>query len=215
MKNIILIAPPAAGKGTQSKLLSSKYQIPHVSTGDLLRSASQRNDEMGNLIKHIMETGDLVSDEIVLGLLKDNLVDEKYKNGYILDGFPRTVSQAKEYVKMLDELNIPLGDVIYLDIPKEVIKKRIIGRLSCPNCKAVYNDQIEVLKPKNEGLCDVCRVHLVRRDDDNEQTFNNRYDVFMESTYPLVEFFKDNLKVIKGDLSAEQTFSEIERVIND
>lgn len=215
MKNIILIAPPAAGKGTQSKLLSSKYQIPHVSTGDLLRSASQRNDEMGNLIKHIMETGDLVSDEIVLGLLKDTLIDEKCKNGYILDGFPRTVSQAKEYVKMLDELNIPLGDVIYLDIPKEVIKKRIIGRLSCPNCKAVYNDQIEVLKPKNEGLCDVCRVHLVRRDDDNEQTFNNRYDVFMESTYPLVEFFKDNLKVIKGDLSAEETFMEIERIIND
>ena len=215
MKNIILIAPPAAGKGTQSKLLSLKYQIPHVSTGDLLRSASQRNDEMGNLIKHIMETGELVSDEIVLGLLKDTLVDEKYKNGYILDGFPRTVSQAKEYVKMLDELNIPLGDVIYLDIPKEVIKKRIIGRLSCPNCKAVYNDQIEVLKPKNEGLCDVCRVHLVKRDDDNEQTFNNRYDVFIESTYPLVEFFKDNLKVIKGDLSADETFKEIERIIND
>jgi len=181
----------------------------------LLRSASQRNDEMGNLIKHIMETGDLVSDEIVLGLLKDTLVDEKYKNGYILDGFPRTVSQAKEYVKMLDELNIPLGDVIYLDIPKEVIKKRIIGRLSCPNCKAVYNDQIEVLKPINEGLCDVCSIHLVRRDDDNEQTFNNRCDVFMESTYPLVEYFKDNLKVIKGDLSAEETFKQIERIIND
>jgi len=215
MKNIILIAPPAAGKGTQSKLLSSKYQIPHVSTGDLLRSASQRNDEMGNLIKHIMETGDLVSDEIVIKLLKDTLVDEKYKNGYILDGFPRTVSQAEEYVNMLDELNIPLGDVIYLDIPKEVIKKRIIGRLSCPNCKAVYNDQIEFLKPKNEDLCDVCRVHLVKRDDDNEQTFNNRYDVFMESTYPLVEFFNDNLKVIKGDLSAEETFKEIERIIND
>lgn len=215
MKNIILIAPPAAGKGTQSKLLSSKYQIPHISTGDLLRSASLKNDEMGNLIKHILETGQLVSDDIVIKLLSDTIVGEECKNGYILDGFPRTVNQAKEYVKLLAELNFPLGDVIYLDIPKEVVKKRIVGRLSCPKCKAVYNNYIDALKSKQEGLCDVCSSNLVKRSDDNEQTFNDRYDVFMEYTYPLLEFFKDNLKIVKGDLSSLETFEEIVRVIND
>lgn len=215
MKNIILIAPPAAGKGTQSKLLSSKYQIPHISTGDLLRSASLKNDEMGNLIKHILETGQLVSDDIVIKLLSDTIVGEECKNGYILDGFPRTVNQAKEYVKLLAELNFPLGDVIYLDIPKEVVKKRIVGRLSCSKCKAVYNNYIDALKSKQEGLCDVCSSNLVKRSDDNEQTFNDRYDVFMEYTYPLLEFFKDNLKIVKGDLSSLETFEEIVRVIND
>lgn len=217
MKNIILIAPPAAGKGTQSKLLSSKYNLAHISTGDLLRSASQKEDEMGNLIKHIMETGALVSDEIVLELLKDTLSDEKYKNGYILDGFPRTVNQAEKYISMLEELDIPLGDVIFLDIPKDVIKKRIVGRLVCPNCKTVYNDQIEENKPKLTGLCNDCSTHLIKREDDNEQTFNNRYDVYVKETYPLVDFFdkKGILSTIKGELSVDDTFKEIERIIND
>lgn len=217
MKNIILIAPPAAGKGTQSKLLSSKYQIPHISTGDLLRNASQKNDELGNLIRCVMENGALVSDEIVIKLLKDTISDEKCKNGYILDGFPRTVNQAEKYIEMLEKLNIPLGDVIFLDIPKDVIKKRFIGRLVCPNCKTVYNEQIEENKPKIDGLCDDCSIKLVKRTDDNEKTFNNRYDVYVKETYPLVEFFKNKgiLSTIRGELSVNDTFNEIERVIND
>ena len=217
MKNVILIAPPAAGKGTQSKLISAKYQIPHISTGDLLRNASQKEDEMGNLIKQIMETGSLVSDDIVLKLLEEAISDERCKNGYILDGFPRTVNQAEKYVGMLEGLNIPLGDVIYLDIPKEVIKKRIIGRLSCPKCNSVYNDQIEENKPKIAGLCNECSTVLVKRADDNEETFENRYNVYEQQTYPLVDFFSKQgvLSTVKGELSVADTFTEIERILND
>ena len=215
MKNIILIAPPAAGKGTQSKLLKERYQLSHISTGDLLRCASQKEDEMGNLIKKIMEDGALVSDDIVLDLLKDAIANEH--NGYVLDGFPRTLNQANKYVEMLEELNIPLGDVIYLDIPKEVIKKRIVGRLSCPNCHAVYNDQIDYSKPKNGGLCDECNIPLVKRADDNEQTFENRYKVYEEQTYPLVDFFESKgvLKTIKGNLTTSETFEIIKEILDD
>lgn len=216
MKNVILIAPPAGGKGTQSKLLKDYYHLSHISTGDLLRSASQNNDEMGYLIKKIMEDGALVSDDIVLKLLKEAISCE-CNNGYVLDGFPRTLNQAYKYVEMLDELNIPLGDVIYLDIPKEVIKKRIIGRLSCPNCHAVYNDQIDENKPKEVEICDECHTTLVKRADDNEQTFENRYHVYEEQTYPLVNFFNEKgvLTTIKGNLSTEETFDMIKKVLDD
>lgn len=216
MKNIILIAPPAGGKGTQSKLLKDKYELTHISTGDLLREASQKNDELGYLIKKTLEDGCLVSDDIVLELLK-RAINLECSNGYILDGFPRTLNQAHKYVEMLEELNIPLGDVIYLDIPKEVIKKRIIGRLSCPNCHAVYNDQIVESMPRINGICDECHATLVKRSDDNEQTFENRYRIYEEQTFPLVDFFNEKkvLSTIKGDLGMEETFNMIKKVLDD
>ncbi len=215
MKNIILIAPPAAGKGTQSKLLSSEYNLTHISTGDLLRTASQKNDEMGSLIKGLIDSGSLVSDEIVINLLKDTL--DNLNSGYILDGFPRTVNQAEKYLDMLEELNIPLGDVIFIDIPKDVIKKRIIGRLVCPNCGAVYNNLIEENKPLKEGICNECSSELIKRKDDNEETFDKRYDTYVKETYPLVEFFKDKgvLSTISGNLSKEETFDMLKQIIGN
>ena len=215
MKNVILIAPPAAGKGTQSKLLSEKYNLIHISTGDLLRSASQKNDEMGTLIKGLIDNGSLVSDEIVIDLLKDAL--DGLNSGYILDGFPRTVNQAEKYLEMLSELNIPLGDVIFIDIPKDVIKKRIIGRLVCPNCGAVYNNLIGENKPLNEGLCDKCSSSLIKRKDDNEETFDKRYETYVKETYPLVDFFKSKgvLSTISGDLSKEETFNRLKQIIGN
>ncbi len=216
MKNIILIAPPAAGKGTQSQMICEKYQIPHISTGDLLRSETKKETELGKLIQSKMNNGELVTDDIVIELLSNRIKQPDCLNGYVLDGFPRNVSQALKYLEMLDKSNLPLGDVIYLDLPKETAKKRIIGRLSCPNCGAVYNDQIDESKPLKFGICDKCNNALSKREDDNEETFNKRYDTYMNETYPLISFFENKGLLFKIDssISVERTFNEIENIIN-
>lgn len=213
MQDIILIAPPAAGKGTQAKLLSSKYQIPHISTGDLLRAAT---GELGDIVKKTMESGALVSDDLVLKLLEERITKEDCQNGYILDGFPRNVSQAESYMKLLEKLNKPLGYVIYLDASKEITQKRIVGRLTCPTCGAVYNDQIDESKPKRFGTCDKCNGPLSKRSDDNLETFEKRYRTFMNETYPLVNYFKSKGKLftIGSGISKDRTLIEIEKIIN-
>ncbi len=213
MQDIILIAPPAAGKGTQAKLLSSKYQIPHISTGDLLRAAT---GELGDIVKKTMESGALVSDDLVLKLLEERISKEDCQNGIILDGFPRNVSQAESYMKLLEKLNRPLGYVIYLDASKEVTQKRIVGRLSCPTCGAVYNDQIDDNKPKKFGTCDICNGPLTKRSDDNLETFEKRYQTYMNETYPLLDYFrsKGKLFTVGSGISKERTLSEIEKIIN-
>lgn len=216
MKNIILIAPPAAGKGTQSQMICEKYQIPHISTGDLLRSETKKETELGKLIQSKMNNGELVTDDIVIELLSNRIKQPDCLNGYVLDGFPRNVSQAIKYLEMLDKSNLPLGDVIYLDLPKETAKKRIIGRLSCSNCGAVYNDQIDESKPLKFGICDKCNNTLSKREDDNEETFNKRYDTYINETYPLISFFENKGLLFKIDssISVERTFNEIENIIN-
>lgn len=213
MQDIILIAPPAAGKGTQAKLLSSKYQIPHISTGDLLRAAT---GELGDIVKKTMESGALVSDDLVLKLLEERISKEDCQNGVILDGFPRNVSQAESYMKLLEKLNRPLGYVIYLDVSKEVTQKRIVGRLTCPTCGAVYNDQIDDNKPKKFGTCDICNGPLTKRSDDNLETFEKRYQTYMNETYPLLDYFrsKGKLFTVGSGISKERTLSEIEKIIN-
>lgn len=215
MRSIILIAPPAAGKGTQSKLLTEKYQIPHISTGDLLRNISKENSELGILVKSMMESGKLVDDEIVLQLLEKRITESDCQNGYILDGFPRNVKQANNYMSLLHKLGKPLGDVIYLDLPKETAKKRIVGRLSCSNSGSVYNDQFEDSKPKHFGTCDKCGSALSKRQDDNDETFENRFETFEEQTKPLLEYFRQNgnLFVVGSGISKERTFSEIQKIV--
>ena len=142
MKSIIFIAPPAAGKGTQAVMLSSKYNIPHISTGDILRNA-QDDTERGKYISSEMAKGHFISDEIILELLTERLSQSDCENGYILDGFPRNIKQAEEYEEILNKLNKDLGIVIVLDIDKEIAKERIVGRISCPKCKEVYNTSSE------------------------------------------------------------------------
>jgi len=216
MRNIILIAPPAAGKGTQSKLIQAKYQIPHISTGDLLRNATLLNNELGNTIKQTIESGNLVADDIVIKLLENRISQPDCNNGFILDGFPRNINQANEYINMLSRLNKPLGDVIFLDVPKEIIRKRIVGRLSCTKCGEVYNDQFEDSKPKRFGTCDKCGEALYKRADDSEETFNERYKVYESETYPLIQFFtsKGCLFTVGSGINKERTFAEIEKIIN-
>ena len=169
MRNIIFIAPPAAGKGTISEKLIDKYGYKHISTGNILREMASRDDEFGHNLKDMLSSGKLVPDEIVYEALKRRLMMNDLDDGYILDGFPRNLNQAYEYDKILDEVGKELGVVIYLDTQKEILEKRIIGRRICSSCGATYNILTGVNTPKKEGICDKCGSPLFIRDDDNEE----------------------------------------------
>lgn len=215
IKNIIFIAPPAAGKGTQAEMLSSKYNIPHISTGDILRNASLNDTDRGRMIAFELALGNFISDDIILELLKERLQQNDCNNGYILDGFPRNIEQAQQYEKILEELNKELGYVIYLDIDKEIAKKRIVGRVSCPKCGSVYNELFLETKPKKDGFCDKCGSELTRRSDDNVSTFENRFEAYINKTKPLIDYY-DNKKVLNRidcSLGKENTFKQIENII--
>lgn len=191
MKNIIFIAPPAAGKGTLSEIIKEKYNIPHISTGDLLRSVVLKEDENSKKIKAILESGQLVTDEIVLDLLRTRICAEDCQNGYILDGFPRNIHQAEEYNKLLTSLGKNLGVVILLEVDENLAKERIVGRVSCPKCGAVYNTYFEQMRPKKAGICDRCMEKLISRSDDNAETFAQRWDTYLKSTAPLIQYYED------------------------
>lgn len=216
MKSIIFIAPPAAGKGTLSRMIEEKYHLPHISTGDLLRDAVASDTAQAKELKQQMESGVLISDEIILDLLTERIKNSDCDNGYILDGFPRTLKQAEDYEKILKELGKTLGEVIYVGVSKDVAMKRITGRVSCPKCKAVYNEFIEESKPKVPGVCDRCGSLLTKRSDDNEKTFQVRFDTYMKSTEPLIQHYEElgKLHRISNDVSKELAFKEIETILN-
>ena len=214
MKSIIFIAPPAAGKGTQAVMLSSKYNIPHISTGDILRNA-QDDTERGKYISSEMAKGHFISDEIILELLTERLSQSDCENGYILDGFPRNIKQAEEYEEILNKLNKDLGIVIVLDIDKEIAKERIVGRISCPKCGSVFNDMIEESMPKEAGICDKCKTKLKKREDDNAESFEVRFEGYLAKTEPLIEYYqnKNILYRVDSSLGKDITFSKIEDIL--
>lgn len=215
MKSIILIAPPSSGKGTISKFLNEKYDLPHISTGDLLRSAALNDDEQGNYIKKQMKLGKLVSDNIIIEILENRINEPDCQNGYILDGFPRNISQTKKYEKMLEENEKELGIPILIDVPFEICKKRITGRLSCPKCGSVYNIYFDETKPKTEGICDRCKTELVKREDDNEETYDQRYNTYLEETQNVVDYYRNNgeLKIVNGNQKIDEVLKEVEAII--
>ena len=215
MKNIIFIAPPAAGKGTLSKMITDEYSIAHISTGDLLREASSGNDETAKYIQEQMQSGGLVSDEIILDLLKKKISSEECNGGYILDGFPRNVEQAKAYDNILEELNKELGYVFLLDIDKEIAKARIVGRVSCPECGAVYNELSDEMKPQNDGICDKCGKELVRRSDDNAETFEKRFNTYYEKTQPLINYYQEKgaLYTVSANDGTEKAYEQIKKIM--
>lgn len=215
MKNIIFIAPPAAGKGTQAVMVSSKYNIPHISTGDILRNAATEDSERGRYIANEISNGRFVSSDIMLELITERLQRSDCNNGYILDGFPRSLEQAEQYEEILKKLNKEIGYVIVMDVDKEVAKNRIVGRISCPKCGSVFNENIEVSKPKIEGVCDRCQTTLVKRSDDNAETFDERFQTYLEKTKPLIDYYeKQNvLYHVNSDLGKENTFEQIENII--
>ena len=190
MKNIIFIAPPAAGKGTISEYLVKMYSYLHISTGDLLRDEIASGTEFGQKLDKILKSGSLVDDEIVIKLVQSRLSSIGAKP-FILDGFPRTLSQAQVLDKILNELNIKNNMVVYLNVDLDTVLKRVMGRVICPKCKKSYNLNNEKLKPIHDGICDDCGVHLIHRDDDNEETFKVRYESFMNNTKPVLDFYQD------------------------
>lgn len=217
MKNIIFIAPPAAGKGTQSAILEKKYNLPHISTGNILREESLKDTELGRYIAEVLSNGDLVKDDVTYTLLRNRLSKDDCKNGYILDGFPRNIEQAYKYDEMLKDLNQKLGYVIKLDIPMETLEKRITGRRICPDCNTVYNLNSETEKPKQESICDKCGGRLYQRNDDNITSFKNRYELYLEKTKPLLDYYKEKgiLYIVNGDDTVESIASKIDKVLKE
>ena len=210
MKNIIFIAPPAAGKGTQSNLLKDKYGYVHISTGDMLREIVSSDSELGKVVKNIIDKGNLVSDDLIFKLLKSKLNSIKGKP-FILDGFPRTLNQA---LFLDNDLKIDNYIVIYLDLSKEDAIKRIDGRLTC-SCGKSYNLNDINLKPKIIGICDNCGNVLVKRNDDNLEAFKIRFDVFLNNNKPLIDYYKNKnkLKVVNVNKDVNEIFNEISKVV--
>ena len=214
--NIILLAPPAAGKGTEAQILTYEYSIPQISTGDLLRGATKKEDALSKEIKSIMEQGKLVSDEIIIELIKKRINEDDCKNGYILDGFPRTINQTEKYDEMLAEIGNKIDYVFAIDIDKSIASSRITGRRTCPNCNRIYNVNSDNLKPKKENLCDKCNVELTHRKDDNAETYDKRYNAYLEQTAPLIEYY-ENKKIlyhIDGNVDKDNTHRQIKEIID-
>lgn len=215
MKNIIFIAPPAAGKGTQSDLLVKKYGYIHISTGDLIREEIAKKSEIGLKVASIIESGNLVSDEIVTELLKNRLSQDDVRNGFILDGYPRNIEQAKILQRITKDIAITIDTVLYLEMSPEVAMHRALGRVTCPNCGHGYNKYEEATKPKNGLMCDDCNVELVGRTDDTEETFKIRFQTYIENTLPLLDYYKEQgiLSIIDNSGTPDETFNAIESVI--
>lgn len=214
MKNIIFLSPPAAGKGTQSNIISEKYNIPAISFGDLLREEASSGSELGNYIHELQTKGVLVDDDIALKVLEKRLNESDCLNGYILDGYPRNINQAHAYDELLKKLNRDLGIVIFLNPPFDEIKSRVVGRVNCPKCKATFNEEIDFLKPKKQGICDKCGSNLVKRSDDNLEAYKTRYDVYLEKTSPLIDFYKErNVLYEIDDVNIDIVTSKIIEII--
>ncbi len=216
MKNIILIAPPAAGKGTVSKMICDKYNIPHISAGDLLRDEISKETKIGIQIKDIIARGELVTSDIITKLLKKRLAQKDTKKGYILDGYPRNIEQAKGYDQLLQETSENIVKVIFLDISKDEAIRRITSRIVCSKCGSSYNLSTPELSPVREGICDRCGSDLNVRTDDNEETFLKRFDTYLKETAPLIDYYEKNNNLIKIDVngkSTEEVFSEVKKVI--
>ena len=203
---IILLGAPGAGKGTQGELISEKYNIPKISTGDILREAVREKTPLGLKAKEIMEQGGLVSDDIILGIIKNRINQQDCKKGYILDGFPRTIEQARGFEKIVGNGN-PI--VLYINLGKDEIIKRLSSRRICPKCGAIYN--LTVNPPKKDGICDNCQSKLIQRDDDMPETIEKRYKVYSESTKPLIDYYKEKgiLFEINGNDEIEKIFLHI------
>ena len=213
--NIILLAPPAAGKGTQSARIVDKYHLKHISTGDLLRASLNSNDAISNQIREIMSSGKLVSDEIILELIKKEFISSN-TYGVVLDGFPRNLTQAIKFEELLKELNQSIDKVLYLSISRDEALKRIVGRRTCNSCGRIYNTMIDLEKPINEETCDDCGVPLTRREDDNEDTFASRYQTYLDETEPLIHFYQEKglLKSIDASFKTEEVFNKIEEELD-
>lgn len=210
---IILLGPPGAGKGTQAKSISQAYSIPHISTGDIFRKNISEKTPLGVEAKGYMDKGQLVPDELTINLVKDRLTQEDCKNGFLLDGFPRTVKQAEALDAFLDKNKMAIDAALLIDVPSTLILERMTGRRVCPECGASYH--IKNIPPKVEGICDLCGASLIQRKDDNEETVKERLNVYERQTQPLVEYYKEKGKLISADgtKDIDVVFSDIRNML--
>lgn len=213
--NLIFLGPPGAGKGTQAKLLSVKYQIPQISTGDILRAAVRDQTPMGLKAKACMDSGALVPDDVVVGIVQERLSMQDCCKGFILDGFPRTIAQADALKSTLMQLGKKIEHVISITVDNDELLTRITGRRTCAKCGKGYHVLFDA--PKNEGICDVCGGELIQRDDDKEETMKKRLSVYDQQTEPLIEYYSKEslLRPISGQGSIESIQNEIVKTVEE
>ena len=210
---IIMLGAPGAGKGTQAKKIAAKYGIPHVSTGDIFRANIKNGTELGMKAKSFMDAGGLVPDEITIGMLLDRIHEADCANGYVLDGFPRTIPQAESLTKALSERGEAVDYAVNVDVPDENIINRMSGRRACLNCGATYH--IVYNPSKKEGICDTCGQQLVLRDDDKPETVKKRLSVYHDQTQPLIDYYKNEgiLAEVDGTKDMEEVFQDIVKIL--
>lgn len=204
---------PGAGKGTQAEQIVEKYNIPHISTGDMFRAAMKNNTELGKKAKSFMDNGDLVPDEVTNGIVRERLAEDDAKNGFLLDGFPRTVEQAEELENILNDLGTELDAVINIEVDKDVLMKRLTGRWICRTCGKTYHEIYN--PPKVPGKCDLDGGELYQRDDDKKKTVEKRLNVNMKQTKPLLDFYSEKGKLhnINGEQDIKDVFVDVEKIL--
>lgn len=204
---------PGAGKGTQAEQIVEKYNIPHISTGDMFRAAMKNNTELGRKAKSFMDNGDLVPDEVTNGIVRERLSEDDAKDGFLLDGFPRTVEQAQELENILSDLGTELDAVINIDVEKDVLMKRLTGRSICRTCGKTYHEIYN--PPKVPGKCDLDGGELYQRDDDKKETVEKRLNVNMKQTKPLLDFYSEKGKLhnINGEQEIKDVFVDVEKIL--
>lgn len=210
---LILLGPPGAGKGTQAESIKETYQLVHISTGDIFRKNMKENTELGKKAKEYVDKGQLVPDEVTIAMVEDRLKENDVKNGFLLDGFPRSVNQAEALDKMLTKMDTKIDKVINIQVDKSILVERAVGRRICRDCGATYH--IAFNPTKSAGVCDKCQGELYQRVDDVEDTVAKRIDVYEKETMPLVEYYtgKGNIVTIKGDQAIDKVFSEIQKAL--
>ncbi|QQD84263.1 adenylate kinase [Jeotgalicoccus sp. ATCC 8456] len=213
--NIIIMGLPGAGKGTQAAKIIKKHSIPHISTGDMFRLAIKNETDLGKQAKEFMDQGELVPDEVTIGIVKERLSQSDAKGGFLLDGFPRTVEQAEALNKIMEELGSQIDQTIYVEVPEEELMNRLTGRRICETCGATYH--LVFNPPKTEGICDLDGGKLYQREDDNPETVQNRLEINVKQTAPLLDFYKELgvLSTVDGSKDIEEVFEEIDEILND
>ena len=212
---IIMLGAPGAGKGTQAKMIAEKYMVPHISTGDIFRANIKEGTELGKQAKEYMDKGQLVPDSLTVYLLLDRVAKDDCKNGYVLDGFPRTIPQAEVLDEALSKLGENIDYAIDVDVPDENIINRMSGRRACVTCGATYH--LKHIPPKKEGICDKCGSELILRDDDKPETVKKRLDVYHEQTQPLIDYYtnKGILKQVDGTKDMLEVFGDIVSILGN
>ena len=212
--DIVLLGAPGSGKGTQAERIAPAFDLPHISTGDILRGAVKAGTELGRTAKRFMDSGELVPDEVVIGIIRERLGEPDTAGGFMLDGFPRTLEQAAALDEMLAGAGRALRFVLLIDVPEEELVQRLAGRRACRSCGRGYNVVFD--PPRVEGVCDVCGGDLFQRDDDNEDTVRNRLAVYRSQTEPLVGYYRDKgilATVYGGGRTPDQVFADVEKLL--